>query len=140
MMLYHITCQFLKKKKKNIIILKHTMKKKLCLDRDLCFQAIINILDNASYYAPRDSVFRLLGIACENYYVIKFIDQGAGVKENNINSIFNRFFREDKSRSNKGNGLGLSMSKVIICKHNGEVFAKNNSDKGLTVIIKLPFF
>ncbi|MCF6764233.1 HAMP domain-containing histidine kinase [Thiotrichales bacterium 19S3-7] len=123
---------------KNITMHLMIAEKTLSLDRDLCFQAIINILDNTSYYAPEDSDVKIVGEISEYYYVIKFIDQGVGIKMENINKIFNRFFREDKSRSNQGSGLGLSMAKVVIQKHMGKISANNNLEQGLTVTVKLP--
>ena len=67
----------------------------------------------------------------KNYFYFKCIDNGIGVEEENINKIFEPLFTTDKSR--KISGLGLSITKEIVEKHNGSIKAYNNKGKGLTI-------
>lgn len=67
---------------------------------------------------------------------IQINDNGIGVPENKTQNIFDPFFTEKKIK--KGTGLGLSICYKIIMEHNGEIFAKNNFDSGLSIIINFP--
>lgn len=67
----------------------------------------------------------------KNYFYFKCIDNGIGVEEENIDKIFEPLFTTDKSR--KISGLGLSITKEIVEKHNGSIKAYNNKGKGLTI-------
>ena len=63
-------------------------------------------------------------------------DEGAGIPEENISRIFDRFFRgENNSNSH---GLGLAMTKQLATVHNAEISVKNNSDKGVCFKITFP--
>lgn len=69
-----------------------------------------------------------------NYITIRFEDSGPGIKEGNKEKIFEPFF----STKEKGTGLGLATSKLIIEAHGGSISAENNAAKGAAIIINLP--
>ncbi|OFX62280.1 MAG: hypothetical protein A2046_15370 [Bacteroidetes bacterium GWA2_30_7] len=71
-----------------------------------------------------------------SFLQIQINDNGIGVDEKNIQTIFDPFYTQKKIK--KGTGLGLSICYKIIKEHNGEIFAKNNSDNGLSIIINFP--
>ena len=72
--------------------------------------------------------------------IIEIIDNGKGIKKENIKNIFNRFFREESSRSRDygGLGLGLPIVKKILNLHNGDITIHSEIDKGTSVKIFLP--
>uniref|UniRef100_UPI00242FE863 sensor histidine kinase n=1 Tax=Paraclostridium bifermentans TaxID=1490 RepID=UPI00242FE863 len=75
-----------------------------------------------------------------NKVAFEVIDNGPGINEKVIDSIFDRFFTGELnySDSRKGVGLGLSICKSIINAHKGEISVKNNLDKGATFKFTLP--
>lgn len=100
--------------------------------------AIENVLRNALRYTS-DRVDVSLETA-GNTAIIKIRDYGEGIPEQELQKIFNPFYRISEARDRKsgGIGLGLSITEQAVQVHNGTVSAKN-TDKGLLVEIKLPF-
>jgi signal transduction histidine kinase len=97
-----------------------------------------NLLDNALKYSTGEvkvSIDEQLGDAW-----ITFTDKGQGIKEEDLNYIFEPFYRSDPSRSRKtgGFGLGLSICKKIIDAHKGEIKIDSKLNEGTVVILKLP--
>lgn len=106
-------------------------------DRDLVFQLFANILDNAIKFTPQGGDIQIAMDQQDNHVVVTIHDSGQGVMEENLGKIFQRFFRTDKSRHTKGNGLGLALVKAVVTLHDGDVWAEN--DNGLKISIRLPY-
>ena len=70
---------------------------------------------------------------------ISILDEGDGIKEEDINNIFTKYYTSAKKYSNIGVGLGLYIANKIILAHNGKIIAKNNKDKGACFSIVLPY-
>jgi signal transduction histidine kinase len=104
-------------------------------DRDLLFQAYANILDNALKFTPSNGKITITLENKENL-VISIADTGDGLDPEDIEKIFDRFYRADKSRNTAGTGLGLSLVKAVIELHDGKVFAEDNAP-GLKIITVL---
>ncbi|RMF18580.1 MAG: sensor histidine kinase [Gammaproteobacteria bacterium] len=104
-------------------------------DRDLLFQAVVNLLDNAIKYSPEGSS---IGLQLRGYKhaIISVWDQGAGIPESERDKVTERFYRIDKDRSTPGNGLGLSMVKAVVELHGGQLELTDNAP-GLRVNIIL---
>jgi len=109
-------------------------------DSQLLASAISNIVNNAVKYSDEKSAITLELTAQAEQLHLNIIDNGQGVPEQAIAQLFEPFYRVHKARDRKtgGTGLGLAIAKQAIIAHHGEVFAKNNPNKGLTVSIKLP--
>jgi two-component system sensor histidine kinase ChvG len=91
-------------------------------------QVITNLLDNALSFAPDGSTITITGEPLDDGMVRVIIeDQGKGIPEDNLASIFERFYSERPSAEAFGNhsGLGLSISKQIIDAHDGRIWAEN---------------
>ena len=71
---------------------------------------------------------------------IKVIDSGVGIPEEDLDRIFERFYRVDKARSRElgGTGLGLSIAKEILDKNGGRIDIKSIVGKGTEVVITIP--
>ncbi|MFJ8262513.1 sensor histidine kinase [Rummeliibacillus sp. NPDC094406] len=98
-------------------------------------QVIIILLDNAiKYSADKIDVFLENQ---ENHTIIRVKDYGIGIPEDEINNVFERFYRVDKARNREtgGTGLGLSIAKNIMKQHNGEI--KVNSIEGIGTEVEL---
>jgi len=101
-------------------------------------QALANILDNAVKYSPAGgrvtiNVFQDKGELC-----IQINDTGPGIPSEDLPKIWDRLFRSDTARTQKGLGLGLSFVKAICEAHKGRVSAKSEKGKGSIFCITLP--
>lgn len=104
-------------------------------NRELLSQAVSNLIDNAVKYGGNE--ITLSGAVGENQLVIKIIDNGEGIAEDDHTRVIERFVRLDKSRSMSGNGLGLSLVKAISEIHKG-TFKLANNNPGLIATLKIP--
>ena len=86
-------------------------------DRDLLFEAVINLVDNAVKFTPAGGRVELVLLYQERETVIRVIDTGPGIPEIEREAVTQRFYRSDKTRNTKGLGLGLSMVAAIIKLH-----------------------
>jgi PAS domain S-box-containing protein len=86
-------------------------------DRDLLFEAVANLLDNAVKFTPEGERVELALFHQEGETVIRVSDTGPGIPEVEREAVTQRFYRSDKSRNIKGLGLGLSMVAAIIKLH-----------------------
>ena len=74
-----------------------------------------------------------------SYWQISVIDQGIGIPESNLESIFEPFVKASSSNSSVASfGLGLALCKQIVAAHNGTIKAENNSDQGATFSFLIP--
>lgn len=93
-------------------------------DRDLLFQAYANLLDNALKYTPDHSTIELTMHKTDSSLSVTVKDAGKGVGLDELDKIFDRFYRTDNARHTPGNGLGLALVKAVIELHNGEIRAE----------------
>jgi len=105
-------------------------------DRDLLFQAFANIIDNAIKYTPEDGIITLNATKQDNAIHIRIENSSVMVDEHDLPKLFHRFYRADKSRSQQGTGLGLSLVAAVIKLHNGTVSA-HNTPNGFQIITQL---
>ncbi len=106
-------------------------------DRDLLFQAFANVIENSIQYTPVQGNLSLSLIRLDTELVVTIADNGPGIPESEYDKVFRRFYRLDQSRSNSGNGLGLSMVSAVITLHGGTITLADNRP-GLRTIIRLP--
>jgi PAS domain S-box-containing protein len=86
-------------------------------DRDLLFEAVVNLVDNAVKFSPEGGRVELALLHQKGETVIRVSDTGPGIPESEREAVTQRFYRSDKSRNIKGLGLGLSMVAAIIKLH-----------------------
>jgi signal transduction histidine kinase len=106
-------------------------------DRDLLFDAISNLVDNAIKHGRERGLVRISADASENGAVLAISDDGPGVPANERDLIFGRFYRSEKSRCTPGNGLGLSIVAAVARVHGANVTLSSNRP-GLTVELQFP--
>ncbi|MFJ1267757.1 two-component system sensor histidine kinase CpxA [Legionella lytica] len=113
----------------------------LLVDHRLIHRAIENIVRNALRYSPDTEQIRvsLRYDANKEHVSIEISDKGPGVPEEQLEKIFNPFYRVDTAREKKtgGYGLGLAIALRAVQLHQGSIAAENNPDGGLLVRIKL---
>jgi signal transduction histidine kinase len=109
-------------------------------DKAKIYQLLFNIIDNAIKYTPENGKIIISLKKEQNKSIIEIRDNGIGIPEEDLPNIFRRFYRVHKDRSKKygGNGLGLSIAKLITDIHNGEILVESYPDKGSSFIIKFP--
>lgn len=102
--------------------------------------AITNLVENAiKYNVPQGKVTVTID-ADHKDFTIEVKDTGSGIPEEDINDIFERFYRVDKSHSREigGTGLGLSITKSAIARHNGVIEVESVLGEGSTFIVRVP--
>lgn len=110
----------------------------LKLDPYLIKRALNNLISNAIYYSKNEKNIQIILSKKKNFVEISVKDEGRGIKENEINEIFKKYYTSQKKYSNIGIGLGLYIVKRIVQAHQGQIKAKNNKDKGACFTIILP--
>lgn len=111
------------------------------LDAELIGRALKNILDNAQKYSPDAAApIEISASMDEAETILSVQDSGIGIPEEDLDFIFEPFYRVDKARSPQqgGYGLGLSLAKNIIEAHGGYIHITSGPDKGTLVKIHLP--
>ena len=113
---------------------------KVYADKDGIERVVLNIITNSIKYTPENGTIKMYVGYVYNDAYIKIIDNGLGIPEEDLNRIFERFYRVDKSRTREmgGTGLGLSIAKEILDKNNGSIDIKSKKDKGTEVVIRIP--
>jgi signal transduction histidine kinase len=103
-------------------------------------QVLMNILDNALRYTPKEGRVAISTKQNGNLVEINIQDSGDGVTPEDAAHLFDRFYRADASRTRDagGSGLGLAIAKSIVEMHKGKIWAESEKGKGLKVIIQLP--
>lgn len=102
---------------------------------------IYNLLDNAVKYCNEKPEI-LIRISKENQTLkLEFIDNGIGIASKNISSIFDKFYRIQNEKSNEVNGFGLGLYyvKEICTLQYWKINATNNSEKGITIMLTIPY-
>lgn len=110
-------------------------------DRDLIQQVVYNLIDNAVKFTPEKGIITVLAERNSESTKVTIRNSGAGVSEDEIARIFERFYKVDKSRSydTKGVGLGLYIVKTIINMHDGEVSAASKKGEYTEFSFEIPF-
>ncbi len=108
-------------------------------DKSRIHQLLVILLDNALKYTDEKDKISVDTNIKDNKAVITVSDTGMGISDENIDKIFDRFFREDKARSRErgGMGLGLSIADWIVGRHGGTIKVTHNKPKGSIFTIKL---
>lgn len=101
-------------------------------------QALANILDNAVKFTPEGKTVRMAACRRGTAIRIDIRDAGPGIPPEDLPRIWDRLFRGDRSRSEKGLGLGLSLVKGIVAAHHGEIHVESKEGEGALFTVVLP--
>ena len=102
-------------------------------------QVLIILLNNAISHTPAGTIIRLSARKHGKAVVFSVTDNGSGIQPEDLQRIFDRFYKADKSRSDKQRlGLGLSIAKEIIRKHGGRIWAENIPGGGASFQVSIP--
>ena len=101
-------------------------------------QAVANLVDNALKYTPAGGCVVVSAAGEPGSRIVSVSDTGVGIPAGDLPHIWERLFRGDRSRSERGLGLGLSLVKAIVEAHRGTVAVQSEPGRGSTFIIMLP--
>jgi len=135
--------KFLASEKKQKITLSLPEQKDIIIkgDRDLIYQAILNLISNAVKYTQNGGKIDVSLEIKDSNAIICITDNGIGMNEEDLKRAFERFYRADSSRKKDketGFGLGLSISKWIAIIHGGTIELKSTPNKGTSAFMYLP--
>jgi PAS domain S-box-containing protein len=109
------------------------------VDEEKMGQVLENILSNAVKYSPEGGPIRITGRVVQDDYQVSVEDQGIGMSPEQLERIFDRFYRADASNTAiPGTGLGMSIVKHILDAHGGKVWVESELGKGTTVRFSVP--
>ena len=108
------------------------------VDRTRTRQVFANLLDNALKYTPEQGQVSIQ-VRCEpQQAIVVFRDSGVGIPQEEQDKIWQRLYRGDKSRSQRGLGLGLSLVKAVVQAHGGTVTVSSEVNQGSAFTVRLP--
>ncbi len=108
------------------------------LDQTRIFQVWANLLDNAIKYGHEGGWVKISTGAEKDRIVVVFEDNGIGISASEQSRIWERLYRGDRSRSEKGLGLGLNYAQAVVAAHGGTVSVKSSLHKGSVFEVRLP--
>jgi len=106
-------------------------------DRNLVFQALTNLLDNAIKYTPQSGQIDVRLDSSDDHIRLSVADNGPGIPADQRDRVLQRFYRLDKSRSEPGAGLGLSLVQAVAARHRATLTLEDNAP-GLRVRLEFP--
>ena len=109
-----------------------------CVDPDRMRQAFGNLLDNALKYTDEGGSVTISAARANGQATVRFRDTGMGIAEAEQGKIWDRLYRGDKSRSQRGLGLGLSVVRAVVQAHHGTVTVTSKPGEGSEFAIVLP--
>lgn len=130
-------------KEQNVIFIRKLPKKAAFveIDEDKLTQVLDNIISNALKYSPEGGKITFSIKEQEQQIIVSVSDNGVGIPKENIDKIFDRFYRVDKARTRKlgGTGLGLAIAKEMVEAHGGRIWASSKEGKGTKISFTLPY-
>lgn len=111
------------------------------IDPDRIVQVLDNVMNNAIKYSPEGGTITCTMAIEGSQVIITIKDEGIGIPAEDLDHIFDRFYRVDRARSRAmgGTGLGLAISREVIEQHDGEIWAESIERDGTTFYIALPY-
>ncbi len=103
-------------------------------DRDLIFQVVANLLDNAIKFTQQDGNIDVNLLTDKDFYIISIADNGPGIPVASIKKVFDRFYRDKNQQHRVGSGLGLSLVLAVLNLHHANITLEDN-EPGLKVLL-----
>ena len=107
-------------------------------DEAMTIRVLLNLMENAIKYGKEDGFVELTVKEDDGYAVCSITDNGIGISEEDLDKIWERFYRVDGSRTEEGSGLGLSMVDALVKAHDGRVEVSSTLGKGSCFKVYLP--
>ena len=109
-------------------------------DRDMIYQVIYNIFDNAVKFTNEKGYINVKMFENEQSVEVHIKNSGIGIQKEELSKVFQRFYKVDKSRGldAKGAGLGLYIVKMMVEMHSGTIYAQSEDENSAEFVFKLP--
>ena len=103
-------------------------------------QIVLNLVNNAFRYTPEGGTVTIIAKEQDGDFLFSVQDTGMGIASEDVNKIFDRFYRTDRSRDREsgGSGLGLAITKALVDAHGGWIKVDSQLNEGTTFTIMLP--
>jgi two-component system sensor histidine kinase KdpD len=101
-------------------------------------QVLVNIIENAIFYTPEETPIDISVSLEDNHVLVSIADRGPGILLEDIDKVFEKFYRGQAPAKEKGSGLGLSICQSIVKAHGGRIWAENRWDGGAIFHLLLP--
>ena len=101
-------------------------------------QALVNLIDNAIKFTPEGGSVRVSAKTVDGGVQVDVEDTGDGISAEKLPRIFERFYKVDRSRGDRGTGLGLAVVKHTVEAHGGTIRARSQEGHGSTFTFMLP--
>jgi two-component system sensor histidine kinase KdpD len=108
------------------------------MDFVLIVQVLVNLLDNAIKYSQPDTLIEIAAHIAGAYLELEVRDRGVGIPQEDLNRVFDKFYRVQRPNQVSGTGLGLSICKGIVEAHGGFIVAENRPGRGTSITVGLP--
>jgi two-component system sensor histidine kinase KdpD len=112
----------------------------VALDFVLSVHVISNLIDNALKYSPESSSIEILAQIIDSEAQIWVLDRGIGIPENDLERVFDKFYRVQRPNQVTGTGLGLAICKGIVEAQGGRIWAANREGGGTIISITVPLW
>lgn len=132
--------EYAKNKDINLIFDTNVEEKIMACDEDKVERIVLNLLSNSLKFTPKGGEIKVNFEDQDRNVLISVEDNGIGIPDDKLESIFDRFVQVDKSlsRNNEGSGIGLSLIKSLVELHGGKIWAHSSWGDGSKFFIKLP--
>ncbi len=107
-------------------------------DRGATVRIVTNLLDNALKFSPDGSVITIEVRDEDPLVAVEVCDDGPGIAAQDLDRVFERFYKAEHSRADDGAGLGLAIVKHLVQAHGGTVAARNEDGRGAAMTVRLP--
>jgi two-component system sensor histidine kinase KdpD len=108
-------------------------------DSSLVAQVFVNVLDNAIKYSPEGSQIDISArVGNRREVEVQVADTGIGIPPNDLEMVFDKFYRVQRPENVAGSGLGLAIAKGLVEAHGGRISARNRSPQGTIIQFTLP--
>ena len=103
-------------------------------------QVLVNLVDNAVKYSPEQSVIHVRARAEEAHVIVEVHNKGTALSQAQLEQLFEPFYRTLDAETSpvKGWGLGLSISKEIVKRHGGQIWAESSEERDITFFVRFP--
>ena len=108
------------------------------MDFVLIVQVLVNVIDNALKYSPAEMPIEIRAWMAEGDVAIQVADRGIGIPAEDLDRVFDKFYRVQRPDNVMGTGLGLSISKGLVEAHDGRIWAENRPGGGAAFTLTLP--
>ena len=107
-------------------------------DRTATVRIVTNLLDNALKFSPEGSAITVDVRDEDALVAVEVCDDGPGIAAQDLDRVFERFYKAEHSRADGGAGLGLAIVKHLVQAHGGAVAARNEDGRGAAITVRLP--